>query len=262
MSSEIEKYKLAISIKKYNSQTRKINFIEDFNSIKSQNIVYEFENFIVDFDFENNLRIENGLRKFEEIFSRKSSSLSNENLIFTISILNENFFNNINLESFYNKLFDIMNECFDILSFVVTKDPIGDITFYFVTTTVVTNIFLDHIQNKILSSGKTIEEMRGVLSYNLILGGSIAEKPEKKFVNLLLSKLNENENFHLEHASEIEKMNYLINSYDRASFKITEMEYEFNELINSLINSNIITKDLINKIIMENNIKYLKIKQE
>lgn len=50
--------KLAFSIKKYNSQTRKTNFIDDLNLIKSQNIVYEIENFYVDFEMENDAKID------------------------------------------------------------------------------------------------------------------------------------------------------------------------------------------------------------
>ena len=84
---EIIKNKLAFSIKKYNSQTRKTNFIDDLNLIKSQNIVYEIENFYVDFEMENDAKIDVGLAKFNEIYNRKPSSISNENLLFTFSVL-------------------------------------------------------------------------------------------------------------------------------------------------------------------------------
>lgn len=255
------KSKLAFSIKKYNCDTRKTDFICDFNSIKSQNIVHQIDNFCVDLEWENNLRIDAGLSKFNKIYNRKPSSLSNENLIFTMSVLNENFFENIDLNNFYTKIYNIMNDYFDILSFIVTKDPIGDLTLYFITTTVVKKIFLNHVESRIMESGKNPQDLIGVLSYNLILGGTKAEQPEKKFINLLLSRINENELFHLEHATETEKMHYLIKSYDRASDKITKINDEFNILINEFIKKDARYKKVFEDIIRIKNLTNLSIKQ-
>lgn len=261
MSNETIKNKLALSIKKYNCDTRKTDFIRDFNAIKSQNIVHQIDNFCVDLEWENNLKINAGLSKFNKIYNRKPSSLSNENLIFTISILNENFFVNIDANHFYKKMYHIMNEYFDVLSFIVTKDPIGDLTFYFLTTTIVKKIFMNHIESRVIKSGRNPKDLTGVLSYNLILGGNKSEQPEKKFISLFLSKLNANESFYLEHATETEKMHYMIRSYDKAANKITTMNIEFNILVNAFITKDTRYKKAFEDIIKMKNLTTLSIKE-
>lgn len=257
---EIIKNKLAFSIKKYNSQTRKTNFIDDLNLIKSQNIIYEVENFYVDFEMENDAKIDVGLAKFNKIYNRKPSSISNENLLFTFSVLDESFFNKIDVNAFCNKIYNIMNKYFDILCFIVTKDAVDDLTFYFLTTTVVKKIFLNHIQERVIASGKTLEEMEGILSYNLLLGGTKGEYPEKKFIELILSELNYDESYNLQAASETEKMNYLIKTFDRASLKIIGMQEEFNILVNEFIKKDARYKDVFINIIKQKNLKNISIK--
>lgn len=230
--------KLAFSIKKYNSETRKKDFFEDFKTIKSQKIIFEKNNFLGDFEEENDRKINEGLRKFQEVYNRKNSAISNENIIFTFSILDEKFFDEIDLKIFYNKLYTFIDTYFDIESFVVTKDSIGDITFYFACTTIVKKVFLSHVLDRLQSNNKTPEQVVGVLSYNLLLGGTKAENPILKFTTFLCEFLNEDSNYNLVPASDTEKMQYIIKSYDRASIKILEIELENKILLNQMIKDN------------------------
>ena len=158
-------------------------------------------------------------------------------------------------------MYHIMNEYFDVLSFIVTKDPIGDLTFYFLTTTIVKKIFMNHIESRVIKSGRNPKDLTGVLSYNLILGGNKSEQPEKKFISLFLSKLNANESFYLEHATETEKMHYMIRSYDKAANKITTMNIEFNILVNAFITKDTRYKKAFEDIIKMKNLTTLSIKE-
>lgn len=240
--------KLALSIKKYNSETKKTSFYKDVLDIKSQKIIKEINNFTVDFEMENEMRLNVAEEKFYKIYNKKVSSISNQNFILIISILNEKFFEENNLDLFTDSLYNSLNKYFNILSFVSTKDNIGDITFYCVCSAVVKNVFLDHIVNKVTESGRTLESLYGVLSYNLILGGSVAENPEKKFIRLLLTNLAEC-GYGLDAATKEEKSKYILDSYERASNIITE----YSTLINKLSMKEDI-KVIIEDIIIKNNL--------
>lgn len=240
--------KIALSIKKYNSESKKTSFYKDVIDIKSQKIIKEINNFAVDFEMENEMRLNVAEEKFYKIYNKKVSSISNQNFILIISILNEKFFEENNLDLFTDSLYNSLNKYFNILSFVSTKDNIGDITFYCVCSAVVKNIFLDHIINKVVESGKNLESLYGVLSYNLILGGSVAESPEKKFVKLLLNDLAEC-GYGLDAATKEETNKYILASYERASNVISDYKMLFEELseqeeIKSIIKSIIIEKNL------------------
>jgi len=227
-------HKLAFSIKKYNSESKKTSFYKDVEEIFSQKILYKIDNFNIDLELENEMKIDSGLKKFNKIYHKKSSSLANQNFIITFSILNNNFFNEINLGDFQKSLYKIMNSYFDILSFVVTKDNIDDITFYVICTATVKEIFLDHIQKKVIEGGKSLEDLPGVLSYNLILGGTLAEKPEDKFITQIVNELNAAGNYDLIAASEIAKQQYILNSYNRAAAKINNLETDISTLFKVL----------------------------
>lgn len=227
-------YKIAYSIKKYNQETKKTSFYKDVSEIFSQDILYKFNNFNGDFEQANESKINNGLDKFSKIYNKKYSSLGNQNFIITFSLLNENFFENINLELFKNHLLNILKNTFDILSFVVTKDSLDDITFYVICTAIVKEIFLDHIQKKVIEGGKSLEDLPGVLSYNLILGGTLAEKPEDKFITQIVNELNAAGNYNLIAASEIAKQQYILNSYNRAAAKINNLETDISTLFKVL----------------------------
>lgn len=227
-------YKIAYSIKKYNQDTKKTSFYEDVSNIFSQNILYKIDNYNGDFEQINEHKIADGLTKFSEVYNRKYSSLGNQNFIITFSLLNEDFFKNINLELFKNHLYNILQNHFDILSFVTTKDSIGDITFYVICTAIVKEIFLDHIKKKVLEGGKSLEDLPGVLSYNLVLGGTLAEKPEEKFIMMVIKELNAAANYDLVAASEIAKQQYILNSYNRAAAKINNLETDLSTLFKIL----------------------------
>ena len=229
--------KITFSIKKYNSESKKTCFYKDVEEIFSQKILYRIDNFSIDLELENEMKIDIGLKKFHEIYGKKSSSLANQNFIITFSILNENFFNKINLGDFQKSLYEIMNSYFDILSFVVTKDNIDDITFYVICTATVKKIFLNHILDKVIKSGKNPEYLINVLSYNLILGGTMSEKPEAKFIDMVLSKLNIY-NYNLTAATEAEKQKYILDSYLKASNKIQNIYSDIDALFEHLINQN------------------------
>ena len=229
--------KITFSIKKYNSESKKTCFYKDVEEIFSQKILYRIDNFSIDLELENEMKIDIGLKKFHEIYGKKSSSLANQNFIITFSILNENFFNKINLGDFQKSLYEIMNSYFDILSFVVTKDNIDDITFYVICTATVKKIFLNHILDKVIQSGKNPEYLINVLSYNLILGGTMSEKPEAKFIDMVLSKLNIY-NYNLTAATEAEKQKYILDSYLKASNKIQNIYSDIDALFEHLINQN------------------------
>lgn len=226
-------YKLAYSIKKYNSETKKTSFYKDVEKIFSEKILYKKDNFNLDFEMENEMKIDLGLNKFYEVYNKKSSSISNQNFIITMSILDENFFNKIDLKDFQENLYNILNSRLEILSFVVTKDSIGDITFYIICTAIVKEIFLDHIIKKVTEQGKSVDDLKDVLSYNLILGGTLAEKPEDKFIALILNELKQN-NYDLVAATENEKQKYILESYNRASQKILNLESDINILFTEL----------------------------
>ena len=85
--------KIAFSIKKYNSESKKASFYKDAEEIFLQKILYRIDNFSIDLELENEMKIDVGLKKFHEIYGKKSSSLANQNFIITFSVLNENFFN-------------------------------------------------------------------------------------------------------------------------------------------------------------------------
>lgn len=239
--------KLALSIKKYNVETKKTSFYKDVLDVKSQKIIKEINNFAVDFEMENEMRLNVAEEKFYKIYNKKVSSISNQNFILIISILNEKFFEENNLDLFTDSLYNSLNKYFNILSFVSTKDNIGDITFYCICSAVVKNIFLDHIINKVVESDKTLESLYGVLSYNLILGGSVAESPEKKFIRLLLNDLAES-GYSLDTATKEEKNKYILDSYERASVIIGE----YKKLISELSSTSDM-QDIINTIIKKNN---------
>ena len=144
------KNKITFNIKKYNAETKKTSFYQDVEEIFAQNILFKIDNFSIDLELENEMKIDSGLEKFHQIYNRKSSSLSNQNFIITFSILDENFFNEIDLNEFQNHLYSILNSYFNILSFVTTKDNIGDITFYVICTATVKKVFLNHILDKVI----------------------------------------------------------------------------------------------------------------
>ncbi len=231
-------YKIAYSIKKYNQDTKKTSFYKDVSDIFSQNILYKIDNYDGDFEQFNEHKIAHGLTKFSSVYNKKYSSIANQNFIITLSLLDENFFENINLKLFKNHLFNILESNFDILSFVVTKDSIGDITFYVICTAIVKEIFLDHIQKKVLEAGKSLEDLHGVLSYNIVLGGTLAEKPEEKFITKIVDELNAAGNYNLVAASELAKQQYILNSYNRAALKITSLEHDITTLFKILNTKN------------------------
>lgn len=230
-------HKLAFSIKKYNAETKKTSFYKDVEEIFSQKILYKIDNFNIDLELENEMKIDLGLKKFNKIYNKKSSSIANQNFIITFSILNENFFNEINLNKFQQHLYNILNSYFDILSFVVTKDNVDDITFYIICTATVKKVFLNHILDKVIQSGKNPEDLENVLSYNLILGGTMSEKPETKFLEMVLSELNVYD-YNLAAATEAEKQKYILDSYLRASNKIQNIYSDINALFEHLISQN------------------------
>lgn len=224
-------HKLAFNIKKYNFKTKKTSFYNDISKIFSQNILCKIDNFYIDLEMENEINLNFASDKFHEVYNRKISSLSNKNFIITFSVLDDEiFFRNNDLNLFINRFYEVLNNYFNILSFVAVKDSIGDITFYCICSAIVKNIFLDHIQSKVIETGKNIEDLTGVLSYNLVLGGTKAEAPEQKFIHLLITELNKF-NYNLEAATEHEKNIYILDSYVRAS---TLLEHH-NTLIKELI---------------------------
>lgn len=249
--------KIAFSIKKYNSESKKTSFYKDVQEIFLQKILYQIDNFSIDLELENEMKIDVGLKKFQEIYGKKSSSLANQNFIITLSILNNNFFNEINLGDFQKSLYKIMNSYFDILSFVVTKDNIDDITFYVICTATVKKVFLNHIIDKVILSGKNPEDLESVLSYNLILGGTMSEKPEAKFLEMVLSKLNVYD-YNLSAATEAEKQKYILDSYLRASNKIQNIYSDINALFEHLINQNPKFKPYLKHVIETKNLNSLK----
>lgn len=251
------KNKITFNIKKYNAETKKTSFYQDVEEIFAQNILFKIDNFSIDLELENEMKIDSGLEKFHQIYNRKSSSLSNQNFIITFSILDENFFNEIDLNEFQNSLYNILNSYFDILSFVVAKDNIGDITFYVICTATVKKIFLDHITKKVIEQGKNLNDLIGVLSYNLVLGGTIAEKPEIKFLEMLLSELNAY-GYNLDAATEAEKHKYILESYNRASAKIQSLHNDINALIEHLISQNPKFKPYLQNLIKTKNLDTLK----
>lgn len=226
--------KIAFSIKKYNEETRRLHFVKDVVDINMQNVLYEINNFTTDLESENEEKIKSGLKNFSTVYKRKYSSIANQNFIITLSFLNEDFFIQNDLELFKNRLYDLMFKYFDILSFIVVEDSIGDITFYFICTAIVKEIFLNHIIKNVEDSGKKIEDMIGVLSYNLLLGGTIAEKPEQKFIKLIADNLNIYDEYNISVATDSEKQQYILNSYNRAATKINSLESDITTLFNML----------------------------
>ena len=249
--------KIAFSIKKYNSESKKASFYKDAEEIFLQKILYRVDNFSIDLELENEMKIDVGLKKFHEIYGKKSSSLANQNFIITFSVLNENFFNKIDLDDFQKRLYEIMNSYFDILSFVVAKDSIDDITFYVICTATVKKIFLDHITKKVVEQGKNPNDLVNVLSYNLVLGGTMAEKPETKFIDTVLSELN-TYGYNLSAASEVEKQKYILESYNRANTKMKKLYNNIDGLFEHLINQNPKFKIYLKHVIETKNLDTLK----
>ena len=250
--------KIAFSIKKYNEEARILYFTKDVVNINMQNILYEINNFTADLESENEEKIKAGLEKFSTVYNRKYSSIANQNFIITLSFLNEDFFVQNDLELFKNRLYDLMFKHFDILSFIVVKDSIGDITFYFICTAIVKEIFLDHIIKNVEASGKKIEDMNGVLSYNLLLGGTIAEKPEQKFIKLIADNLNKYDEYNISIATESEKQQYILDSYIRAANKITILESDISKLFKILILKDSKYRPFLSRLITSNNLDSLK----
>lgn len=56
-------HKLAFSIKKYNSESKKTSFYKDVEEIFSQKILYKIDNFNIDLELENEMKIDSGLKK-------------------------------------------------------------------------------------------------------------------------------------------------------------------------------------------------------
>ena len=250
------KNKITFNIKKYNAETKKTSFYQDVQDIFSQKILFQIDNFAVDLELENEIKIDSGLKKFNKIYHKKSSSISNQNFIITFSILNENFFNEVNLNNFQKSLYNIMNSYFDVLSFVTTKDSIDDITFYVICTATVKTIFLDHITKKVIEQGKNPQDLVNVLSYNLILGGTMTEKPEVKFLEMVLNELN-NCGYNLSAATEAEKQKYILESYNRASAKIQSVHNDIDMLFEHLINQNPKFKPYLKHLIESQNLESL-----
>ena len=241
--------KLTFSIKKYNSESKKTSFYKDVSDIFSQNILFKIDNFNMDLEMENEMNLGIASDKFYTVYNRKISSISNQNFILTFSLLDEIFFENNDVNLFTQRLYNALNNHFTILSFVTVRDGIGDITFYCICSAIVKNIFLDHIQAKVIEAGKNLEELIGVLSYNLILGGTKSEAPESKFIHILINKLNKF-NYNLEAATEHEKNVYILNSYVRAS---SLLEHH-NALLNELLTQNPNLKPIITAIIEHKNL--------
>ena len=227
-------YKLAYSIQKYGPKSFANGFDYEVSNIKFQKILHEKHNFIGDFKEENNKKIEQGLQRFQEVYGKKSSSLSNHNFILTFSFLSEFFFLEHDLEPFQERLYNILNRHFDILSFYAVKDNIGDITFYAICTCVVKEIFLDHIIQNVLNTGRKPEDLKGVLSCNLLLGGTKAERPESKFISYVIEELSQF-GYEIAPATEREKEDYIFQSYLRASSKIANLEKDIKYLLHYLI---------------------------
>ena len=242
--------KLTFSIKKYNSESKKTSFYKDVSDIFSQNILFQFDNFNMDLEMENEMNLGIASDKFYTVYNRKISSISNQNFILTFSLLDEIFFENNDVNLFTQRLYNALNNHFTILSFVTVRDGIGDITFYCICSAIVKTIFLDHIQAKVIEAGKNLEELIGVLSYNLILGGTKSEAPESKFIHILINELNKF-NYNLEAATEHEKNVYILNSYVRAS---SLLEHH-NALLNELLTQNPNLKPIITAIIEHKNLK-------
>jgi hypothetical protein len=236
--------KLTFSIKKYNSESKKTSFYKDVSDIFSQNILFQFNNFSIDLEMENEMNLGIASDKFYTVYNRKISSISNQNFILTFSLLDEIFFENNDVNLFTQRLYNALNNHFTILSFVTVRDGIGDITFYCICSAIVKNIFLDHIQSKVIEAGKNLEELIGVLSYNLILGGTKSEAPEQKFIQLLISELNKS-NYDLEAATEHEKNIYILNSYIRASTLLKHHNILLTELLTQSPNLKSTIKDII-----------------
>lgn len=248
------KNKLAFSIKKYNSESKKTSFYKDVSDIFAQKILFKFDNFNIDLEMENEINLTSAADRFYKVYNRKISSLSNQNFILTFSLLDEIFFEKNDVNLFTERLYNLLNNYFNILSFVAVKDSIGDITFYCICSAIVKNIFLDHIRAKVIEAGKNIEDLTGVLSYNLILGGTKSESPESKFIHLLINELNTFE-YNLSASTEHEKNVYILNSYVRAS---TLLE-QHNILITELLVENPNLKSTIKDIIEHKNLN-IKIK--
>lgn len=183
--------------------------------------------------------------------------MTNQNFIITFSILNENFFNEINLNNFQKHLYEIMNSCFYVLSFVTTKDNIYDITFYVICTATVKKIFLKHIIDKVVHGGKKSNDLVNVLSYNLVLGGTMSEKPEVKFVEIVLSELNAYD-YNLAAATEVEKQKYILESYNRAADKIQNIYTDIDTLFKHLIEQNLRYRPYLKHVISTKNLDSLK----
>lgn len=222
--------KLAFSIKKYNSESKKTSFYKHVSDIFSHDILFKIDNFSLDLEMENEIKLSSAADRFYKVYNRKISSLSNQNFIITFSLLDETFFKDNDVNLFTERLYNILNSYFTILSFVAVEDSIGDITFYCICSAIVKNVFLDHIRAKVIEAGKSIDDLTGVLSYNLILGGTKSESPESKFIHLLINELNRFD-YNLSASTEHEKNIYILNSYVRASTLLEHHNILLNELI-------------------------------
>lgn len=252
------KNKITFRIKKYNFETQKTFFEKDIFDIKNEKIIFKKDNFYTDIFLENEIRIENGMTRFQEIYKKKCSSLSNTCMILTFSILNKEFFNSVEKNNFFNDFYNVINKYFDLLSFIVTEDSLGDILIYIISTAVVKKVFLNHIIERNIEVGRNIEDLQGVLSYNLILGGTKAEKPEFKFANLIFTEINQLGEYNLEYTTSNDNYKYTLDSYRRASIKITEVEKEFNLLLSYMEKDNPKFRPYVLKLLEKNNLNHLK----
>lgn len=247
------KTKATFRIKKYNYQTQKTEFPKDISDIQNENILFKKDNYLFDIIYESNIKIENGMTKFQKIYGKKCSSISNTCMIITFSILDQSFFKKNYCNQFYNDFYNTLDKYLDIISYIVTIDALGDILIYAICTTVTKNIFLDHILER--NADKDINSLIGVLSYNLILGGTIAEKPELKFAELIFNELSK---YNLIYTSQNDNYQYTLNLYRRASKKFSNVESDLNTLFITLEKEAPELKSYLLKIIEENNLNELR----
>lgn len=173
----------------------KINRIGDFENlfIKLQkfNNIMEIKNYNYDFFHENNLKINNGIDRYHKVYHRKFPNNSVENFIIKCSINSNEFYKKNKVDSFAINLYKILNKYFDILYFICVPNATVYFEYYAFCIPTVKMIFQQHTLVNLKDKYREPKEMIGVLSFNLLLGGSKKENPLGNFYLKLLKELND-----------------------------------------------------------------------
>lgn len=188
----MQKHKLYFRIIKSNKDNKGAMFYQEYNLALLAKKVYEIKNFKDNFRVENEQNIASGIEKYNRIYHKKISNIAVENFIVRCRIdSSSEFFQSNKIDKFSKDLYKVFNKYFNIIYYAVVDEGSGEYEFIFFCNSVVKTIFLEYVKDNLKENYYELKDMVGVLSYNLILGGSKAQNPLGIFYSMILDDLKE-----------------------------------------------------------------------